>query len=182
MHAAMSSKFAALEAQLLDATQGGDLLRVRARPPRRSAMRPDNSARARVHCSGSATATRTPWLRSTQLSMYRGLPQMHRLLLNNEHAELVNALLEGGTRTALHVAVERSNEAAVALLLAQCVLRARAHSVTGWPLRWRAAKPDAPRAVRSLRSAKRTPPRPTRTARARWNLHSTATPKASSSC
>ena len=60
--------------------------------------------------------------------MCRVVPQMHRLLLNNEHTELVNALLEGGTRTALHVAVERSNEAAVALLLAQCVLRARAHA------------------------------------------------------
>jgi hypothetical protein len=46
---------------------------------------------------------------------------MHRLLVNNTAEGLANAPLEGGLRTALHVAVERGNEAAVALLLAQCV-------------------------------------------------------------
>ena len=44
----MSSKFAALEAQLLDATQGGDLLRVRTRPPRRAAHLATQHRRAHI--------------------------------------------------------------------------------------------------------------------------------------
>lgn len=192
----MSSKYAALEAQLLDATQGGDLLRVRAHAPRRAAA-PCNDGGTARHAATQrrgmlprSIASRDAhaiccWLHDIHVVMRRGVAQMHRLLLNNKSTELVNAMLEGGTRTALHVAVERCNETTVALLLAQCVLRARAAAGLGWaPAPARSAASDVPRAVaaRLHRAAKRTLPRPTRTARARWNLRLTATRKASSSC
>ena len=146
-----------------------------AHPPAAPRSAPCHPAPSRAHCSRCAAATRAPpaaGLHGIHVAPCRVVPQMHRLLLNNESTGLVSALLEGGTRTALHVAVERSNEAAVALLLAQCVLRARACTAAGRVLALASSTaPYVPRSVaaRSHRAARRTPPRPTRTARARWS-------------
>ena len=126
-----ASKFAALEAQLLDATLAGDLLRVRARSRRRTPSGAAGrcaapaAARAASPCAAPTRIGRRPFGDTTLPC--RGA-QIHRLLLNTEGAGLANALLDGGARTALHVAVERGNEAAVALLLAQCVARGRARA------------------------------------------------------
>ena len=181
----VASKYAALEAQLLDATQGGDLLRVRA-PSRRAEQRRGRRhlrSSARHALCSSARRARAPAARLAlipPLLMTLRCGQMHRLLLNNTAEGLVNAAVDGGARTALHVAVERGNEAAVALLLAQCVLRAHARAGACCAAAARAATDSpAPAAACPRLAAKRTPPRPTRTARARWSWRWTATRRAS---
>jgi hypothetical protein len=207
----MAKRYSPLPAQLLDATLGGDLLRVRARslratrcrcaapspplPPRRVPRRHAHDTRRTAPRRRGAAPT--PALRRARAATHAPLTlvsprahtcpetltrvappppraQMHRLLLNN--VGLVNERLQDGARTALHVAVERGNEAAVTLLLAQCVCsavfsalsaRARAHSPTCCP-RLISARRPALRACHTA-PATRTARRRTATARARWS-------------